>query len=150
MASEMNIGIVGAGRMVVGIATAILLAARGYRIELVDIKQREPGNELVALQKAYDGIESNLRLLNELGELTVPVAELMADVILTSGLNSSLGDCALVFEALPEKPEIKQELISNLEPLVGQDTIIASATSTISLDVFWEVSKRPENIIITH
>jgi 3-hydroxybutyryl-CoA dehydrogenase len=150
MASEMNIGIVGAGRMGVGIATAILLAARGYRLELVDIKPREPGNELAVLQKAYEGIESNLRLLHELGELTVPVADLLADVTLTSGLSNSLADCTIVFEALPEKPEIKQKLISSLEPLLGEQTIIASATSTISLDAFWQVSQRPQNIIITH
>ena len=150
MDNKSNIGIVGAGRMGIGIATAVLLANRSYKIELVDIKTREPGDEMTVLRKAYDGIESNLKLLHELGELTVPVAELLENVTLISGLDSRLVDCTLVFEALPEKPEIKQKLISSLEPLIGEHTIIASATSTISLDAFWEVSQRPENIIITH
>lgn len=150
MIDKTNIGIVGAGRMGIGIATAVLLAHRSYKIELIDIKAREPGNEMTVLRKAYNGIESNLKLLHELGELTVPVSELLNDVTLTPELDSRLGECSIVFEALPEKPEIKQDLISRLEPLISDDTIIASATSTISLESFWEVSKRPENIIITH
>jgi 3-hydroxybutyryl-CoA dehydrogenase len=150
MDSKLNIGIVGAGRMGIGIATAVLLANRSYKIELVDIKTREPVYEMAVLRKAYEGIESNLKLLYELGELTVPVAELLDDVTLTLGLNSRLGDCSLVFEALPEKPEIKQKFIASLEPLLSKDAIIASATSTISLECFWEASKRPQNIIIAH
>ena len=47
MSGEKNICIVGAGRMGIGISTAILLANRGYRIELVDLKERERGKDLI-------------------------------------------------------------------------------------------------------
>jgi len=45
MTERKNICIVGSGRMGIGIATAILLSDRGYRIELVELKERDPGEE---------------------------------------------------------------------------------------------------------
>jgi 3-hydroxybutyryl-CoA dehydrogenase len=88
--------------------------------------------------------------LKELGELSAPVDKLMEDLKLTKGLGSGLKECEIVFEALPERPEIKQRFISSIETLVDKETIIASATSTINLDTLWEVSSRPENIITAH
>jgi len=145
-----RICIVGPGRMGIGISTAILLSNRGHSIELVDIKERESGRELEALNGAKDQIVSNLKLLRELGELSAPVDRLMENLNLTKGLGKDLQKCEIVFEALPERPEIKQHFISSIEPLIGKETIIASATSTINLDTFWAVSSRPENIVTAH
>jgi 3-hydroxybutyryl-CoA dehydrogenase len=150
MIGRKNICIVGPGRMGIGISTAILLSNRGHRIELVDTKERDPSRDLEALNGAKDQIASNLKLLKELGELSAPVDKLMEDLKLTKGLGSGLKECEIVFEALPERPEIKQRFISSIETLVDKETIIASATSTINLDTLWEVSSRPENIITAH
>jgi 3-hydroxybutyryl-CoA dehydrogenase len=136
--------------MGIGISTAILLANRGYRIELIDLKERERGKEFEALNRAREEIASNLNLLKDLGELSTSSDLLMENVRLTKGLEKGVAGCEILFEALPEKPEIKQHFISNIEPLVSEKTIIASATSTINLDTFWEVATRPENIVTTH
>ena len=150
MTERKNICIVGSGRMGIGIATAILLSNRGYRIELVDLKERDPGEEQTALNGARDQIRANLELLEELGELAAPASRLMEDLDLTKGLEGGLKQCAIVFEALPERTEIKQDFVSRIELLVDNETIIASATSTINLDTFWQVSARPQNIITAH
>jgi 3-hydroxybutyryl-CoA dehydrogenase len=136
--------------MGIGISTAILLADRGYRIELIDLKEREQGREFEALNRAREEIASNLLLLKDLGEFSTSSDLLMENIRLTKGLEKGVAGCDILFEALPEKPEIKQHFISDIEPLVSEKTIIASATSTINLDTFWEVASRPENIITTH
>jgi 3-hydroxybutyryl-CoA dehydrogenase len=150
MGREKNICIVGAGRMGIGISTAVLLADRGYRIELVDMKEREPVRKQEALELARKEIGSNLSLLKELGELSASTPELMKNLTLTRGLQDGLRECDILFEVLPERPEIKQHFVKKMEPLIDQGTVIASATSTINLDTFWSVSSRPQNIITTH
>ena len=55
-----------------------------------------------------------------------------------------------MFEALPENVTIKQEFFRAIAPLMGEETVIASATSTFHLDVFWEVCTRPGNVVSAH
>jgi 3-hydroxybutyryl-CoA dehydrogenase len=150
MGDQKNICIAGAGRMGIGISTAILLSNRHYIINLIDLKDRETGKEFEVLNRARYEIESNLNLLRDLGELSMPPNQLMENLFLTKCLKKAATDCEFVFEALPEKPEIKKRFISDIESLVNEKTIVASATSTINLDTFWEVAQRPENIITTH
>jgi len=145
-----KICVVGPGRMGIGISTALLLSNRGYSIELVDLKERDQGREFDALNRAKKEIESNLNLLSDLGESSVPPTQLMECLSLTKGLEKGMTQCDFVFEALPEKPEIKKSFVLKIEPLVNPKTIVCSATSTIDLETFWEVASRPENIITTH
>ena len=62
-----KICIVGPGRMGVGIVTAILLANQGHAVTLFDTKERYPGQEMIALEKALCEIRNNMILLSELG-----------------------------------------------------------------------------------
>lgn len=150
MGDKKRICIVGPGRMGIGISTAILLSNLDYKIELIDLKERESGREFEVLNRAKYEIESNLNLLKDLGELSVSPNQLIENLFLGRCLEKVAAPCEFVFEALPEKPEIKQQFISGIEPLLNEKTIVASATSTINLDTFWEVAKRPQNIITTH
>lgn len=150
MTSRKNISIVGAGRMGIGISTAILMANCGYRIELVDLKDRKSGQEFQTLERAQKEIKSNLKLLKDLGEISSSPEDMLANLKLTPGLENGLLKSEIVFEALPERSEIKQDFIKRIEPVIDKEAIIASATSTINLDTFWEVSSRPENLITTH
>ena len=67
MSDGKKICIVGPGRMGIGIATAILLANQGHAVTLVDTKEREPGQEMIALEKALSETRDNMALLSELG-----------------------------------------------------------------------------------
>ena len=60
------------------------------------------------------------------------------------------GDVDLVVEAVVENPEVKKSVLQELEGLVGEDTIIATNTSTISVDELASVLKRPENFCGMH
>ncbi|MCZ7661462.1 MAG: 3-hydroxyacyl-CoA dehydrogenase NAD-binding domain-containing protein [Thermoleophilia bacterium] len=102
-----TIGIVGPGRMGIGIATAILMADRGYEVTLLDVKERTPGNVWSALEKARDEIAANLDLLAELGLVDGDPARLLGRLSVARDLADRLGSCSLVFEALPETVEAK-------------------------------------------
>lgn len=150
MTEEMTIAIVGSGRMGIGIATALLCCPQPLTIRLLDVKEREKGQEQTSLQKAKDEIESNLRLLSELGELDSEPSEPLGRISFHYGYDNVLRDCSIVFEALPEKPALKRVFVEQVEPLLDRQTIIASATSTIDLTTFCEVSSAPERIVTAH
>ena len=56
----------------------------------------------------------------------------------------------IVVEAVIENPDIKKTVLAELEDIVTEDTIIASNTSTISIDDLATGLKRPENFCGMH
>ncbi|MDF3030931.1 MAG: fatty acid oxidation complex subunit alpha FadB [Moraxellaceae bacterium] len=56
----------------------------------------------------------------------------------------------IVIEAVVENPKVKTAVLSEVEGLVKEDTIIASNTSTISISFLAESLKRPENFVGMH
>jgi len=150
MTEEKSISIVGSGRMGIGIATALLLCRQPLRIRMLDVKAREKGQERRALDQAKHEIESNLKLLSELGELDAEPSKPMSRISFHSGYDEVLRECSIVFEALPEKPVLKQAFVEQVEPFLDPKAIIASATSTIDLGTFCKVSSAPERIVTAH
>lgn len=150
MTENRRVAIVGAGRMGIGIATAVLLSNTGCRVALVDVKERKRGEENEALDRARAEIGSNLNLLRELGVFEGSAEPLVAALSMHRELGEAVSGCDFVFEAIPEKPDLKQALIARMEPLLNDDTIISSATSTMNLSTFWEVAGKPERIVTAH
>jgi 3-hydroxybutyryl-CoA dehydrogenase len=150
MTEEKSVSIVGSGRMGIGIATALLLCQEPLTIRMLDVKAREKGQEHSALDQAKHEIESNLKLLSELGELDAEPSKPMSRISFHYGYDEVLRECSIVFEALPEKPALKQAFVEQVEPLLDRKAIIASATSTIDLATFCKVSSEPERIVTAH
>lgn len=63
---------------------------------------------------------------------------------------SGIETADIVVEAVVENPKVKQSVLSELESLVREDAIIATNTSTISVDELASVLKRPENFCGMH
>ncbi|MCF8062086.1 MAG: 3-hydroxyacyl-CoA dehydrogenase [Deltaproteobacteria bacterium] len=142
--------IVGPGRMGIGIATALLAGRPELRVVLLDVKDRDPGRENEALERARAEVERNLILLKDLGELAGNPTERMEGLALTRDANEHLKSCGVVFEALPEQPDLKQAFLRNTEGAFERSAIIASSTSTIHLSTFCEAARHPERIVIAH
>ncbi|MGD8211082.1 MAG: 3-hydroxyacyl-CoA dehydrogenase NAD-binding domain-containing protein [Desulfobacterales bacterium] len=145
-----SIAIVGPGRMGVGIATAVLMADRKHAVTLIDTKERKPGKETETLDAAREEVKANLDLLSRLGLLRGNTESLMAYLDITTGLNEAIAGHSFVFEALPENVAIKQTFFRAIGLVMGEETVIASASSTFHLDVFWEVCARPGNVVSAH
>lgn len=56
----------------------------------------------------------------------------------------------IVVEAVVENPKVKHAVLAEVEGKVSEDTIIASNTSTISIDFLAQALKRPENFCGMH
>jgi len=60
------------------------------------------------------------------------------------------GGVDIIIEAVVENPKVKQAVLSEVEGLVRDDTIIASNTSTISISLLAASLKRPQNFVGMH
>jgi len=60
------------------------------------------------------------------------------------------GEVDMVVEAVVENPKVKHAVLSEVEGLIPEDAILASNTSTISIDYLAEPLKRPENFVGMH
>ncbi|MGQ7247958.1 3-hydroxyacyl-CoA dehydrogenase [Halomonas sp. V046] len=68
----------------------------------------------------------------------------------TTELSEAVGDADLVIEAVPEVPEIKQDLYARLSGLMPQHAILATNSSTFLPAQFAEASGRPAQFCALH
>jgi 3-hydroxybutyryl-CoA dehydrogenase len=121
-----------------GIVHALLLA--GARVALV-----ERGEEVAAAR------ERVVRAVNgsvERGHLE-DAAPVLARLT-TAADAEALADAALVIEAVPEDLDLKIETFRRIAGAVGAGTVIASNTSSISLDLLASAVPHPERVIGLH
>ena len=136
-----EITIIGAGRM--GLAIAQVMATAGCSVNLVS-------RNASTLYKSMEEIESNLKFLWNLERLDTPVKTIIGRITPEKGISEHIFDCEFLFEAIPEDPELKKKLFSELNPHLKEKTIIASTTSTINLSTFKGIFAKPDRFLITH
>ncbi|GHE23001.1 fatty acid oxidation complex subunit alpha FadB [Halomonas urumqiensis] len=133
--------VLGAGIMGGGIAYQS--ASKGTPILMKDIK-----DDALAL-----GLKEARKLFAKQAERGKLSTEQMAEKLANIRPTLSYGDFGhvdLVVEAVVENPKVKGAVLSEVEGLVGEDTILTSNTSTISIDRLAENLTRPENFCGMH
>ncbi len=136
-----KVGILGAGTMGGGIASAFVNA--GYPVVLVDAEQSFLDRGLANIQKNYDASVKRGRYTPEY------VAERMK--LITPTLDyQDLADVDLVVEAVFEGMEIKKEVFAKLDKVCKPGAVLASNTSTLSIDEIAAATSRPEAVIGMH
>jgi 3-hydroxybutyryl-CoA dehydrogenase len=141
-ASQVDVvGVVGAGTMGNGIAHVFALA--GIDVVLVDEIPE-------ALDRARTNIEKNLS--RQLSKNRIDAAEARAALerVRTETDIGLLESAPLVVEAVPENRDLKLEIFSRLDELCGQEAILASNTSSISITEIAGSVSRPERFIGMH
>ena len=134
-----KVGVLGGGRMGGGIAHAFLLA--GSEVVVVD----QPD----AIETAEAGIRQAIATSVERGTAPRPRSELDAGLRVTAD-RGALADRDLVVEAIPEIPELKAATLPAVEALLGPDAVLASNTSSLSIDDLATHLKRPERFLGLH
>jgi 3-hydroxyacyl-CoA dehydrogenase/enoyl-CoA hydratase/3-hydroxybutyryl-CoA epimerase/enoyl-CoA isomerase len=133
--------VLGAGIMGGGIA--YISALKGTPILMKDI--------------AEAGIELGLNEANKLLSKRVERKK-MKPIAMGEALNrirptlsyAEFGDVDIVVEAVVENPKVKGIVLAEVEGHVNENTILASNTSTISIDFLAKSVKRPENFLGMH
>ncbi len=136
-----TIGVVGCGLMGSGIAE--VAAKCGF-----DVIVGELNDDLL-----HVGME---RIEHSLGRAVIKskLSQIDADRVLAN-INGTvdLADLAaadLIIEAVTEQIELKERIFSTLDAVVGEDVILATNTSSISIAAIAAVSNRPDRVLGMH
>ena len=136
-----RIAILGAGQMGNGIAQ--VAACAGYEVTMIDIEQS-------FVDRGMDSIESSLSKLVSKERMSKADATAALARVRISTDKGEASDCDLVIEAIPEIPELKFSTFSELDGICKPETILASNTSSISIDEIAASTSRPDRVIGMH
>ena len=136
-----KIGVVGAGTMGNGIAH--VFALKNYEVTLVDLNQN-------ILKNALETINSNM--LRQVKKELISEQDMndALDRITISNEISDLQDANIVIEAIKEDLNIKGNLFKQLDSICKSDTILASNTSSISINKLADFTNRKDKVIGMH
>lgn len=136
-----TIGIIGAGTMGSGIAQ--ILALKGYQVLLNDVTEDFVEKGISRVEKNLDRSVAKERLSAEERD------QAMARIQSTLGLED-MANADLVIEAAAEKMEIKDDIFKALEKICREDTILATNTSSLSINSLAQKLNRPERFVGMH
>lgn len=137
-----QIAVIGTGTMGRGIA--YLAAVAGYDTVLHDA-------DAGALDAAKAAVESTLRKSVEKQKLSDDEARAALDRIhLAADLEPAVHGADLIIEAVPENLELKNELFAQADLFCGEETILASNTSSISITKLASHVERRDRFVGLH
>lgn len=134
-----RVGVVGGGRMGIGIAHAFCI--NGAEIVVVE---RDSAEATSAEQR----FERSLLKSVERGDLANFDVALERTTITTD--MGDLAGCDLVVEAVPEDFDLKVETLTSVEAVLSESATLATNTSSLSVDALAERLARPGNFIGLH
>ncbi|AGZ42433.1 3-hydroxyacyl-CoA dehydrogenase family protein [Actinoplanes friuliensis] len=136
-----SVGVVGGGRMGAGIAQ--VFAAAGSSVTLVE-------QDSSAGAAARQRLETGLRRAEERGKLTEDVAQILGRVTLAPDVSALPAETDVVIEAVPEDAGLKIRVLAAVEAVVGEHTVLATNTSSLSIAGLAEGLKRPAALVGMH
>lgn len=137
-----QIAVIGTGTMGRGIA--YLAAVAGYETVIHDA-------DAAALDTAKASIESILQKGIERGKLTSDdAAAAAARLHLAADLEPAVHAADLIIEATPEDLDLKRNLFAQADLFCGEETILASNTSSISISLLAQSVERRDRFVGLH
>jgi 3-hydroxyacyl-CoA dehydrogenase/enoyl-CoA hydratase/3-hydroxybutyryl-CoA epimerase len=136
--SGSRVHVVGAGTM--GGDIAAWCAWNGFVVTLGDTSQNAIGGAIKRAAELYGkiGRDNSLRVRDSLDRL---IPDLKGD---------GIAGADLIIEAVPENLELKRKIFAGIEPRMKASAILATNTSSISLEQLREGSPRPERLVGIH
>ena len=141
MISVQKVGVAGAGSMGTGIAH--VAATAGCEVFLFDTNKE-------AIDKSIKGINDFSEKLFAKGKLNREQVDGIKARIQPAYTIETLQGCDLFIEAIIENLEIKASLLKNVEPLLAENAIIATNTSSLSVTAIAAACKNQERVIGLH
>ena len=137
-----RVGVVGAGLMASQLAL-LLLRNLKTPIVMTDIDQERA-------DKGVAWVRGELEKLVEKKRMSEEAARRLSLLISGSADQQVFAGCDFVIEAIFEELALKQDLFKKLENIVSPDCVIATNTSSLSVEAMSEGMKNPERVIGFH
>ena len=137
-----KVGVVGAGLMASQLA---LLMVRNLKCPVVmtDIDQERA-------DKGVAWVKNELAKLVEKKRMSAEAAGRLSLLISGSSDQSVFAECDFIIEAIFEELSLKQDLFKKLETIVSPECVLATNTSSLSVEKMSEGMKNPERVVGFH
>lgn len=137
-----TVGVFGGGRMGAGIAHAFLLS--GSAVTVVEA-------DAAAGAAARDRVRTDVGRSEQRGKLPAGtgIDDVMARLAVTEDAGA-LAEAELVVEAVPEDPAIKADVLGRAAGVLHDEAVLASNTSSLSIDELAAVLPHPERFLGMH
>jgi 3-hydroxybutyryl-CoA dehydrogenase len=126
-----------------GHGIAQVAATAGYKVLLRDV-------DLDSLSRGIQAIERNLAKGKQLGKLTEADCDSTLQHIRGTTHLEEIANADLVIEAAPERLELKQEVLRELEAHSSKAFIFATNTSSLSITEIARASEQPGRVVGMH
>jgi 3-hydroxybutyryl-CoA dehydrogenase len=136
-----RVGVVGCGLMGHGITQ--VAAQSGYEVVVREVSQEK-------LDTGLGKINGQLKRAVEKGRMEESAAEEVKSRIKGTLAYEDLADCELVVEAITENLDAKLEMWRTLDPIVKEEALFASNTSSLGVIHQAAVTARPERFLGLH
>ena len=137
-----KVGIIGAGLMASQFA---LLFLRRLQVPVVitDLDQAR-------VDKGLAHIDEEIAKLEAKGRLDADGANRLRGLIHGTTDKSEYADCDFVIEAVFEEVGVKQQVFAEIEPIISEEAILATNTSSLSVAEIGAKLKHPERLVGFH
>ena len=136
-----SIAVLGAGQMGAGIAQ--VASCSGLPVVMIDIEQKY-------IDKGIGTIEKSLSKLVSKERMTQEEADVAMSLISTSVSRQAASDADLIIEAIPEVTSLKISAFRELDDICRETAILATNTSSISINELAANTDRPDRVIGMH
>ena len=137
-----KVAVIGAGTMGNGIAH--VFAQHGFQVTLIDVSAD-------ALTKAVQTIGANLDRLVKKEIIRKELKDETLNRISTeTSLDAGVVGAGLIVEAATENVELKKKIFSQMDAAADPNAILATNTSSISIDLLAQSTSRPSKVIGMH
>jgi len=136
----MKIGVVGMGIMGSGIAQAC--ATSGHSVLATDVSK-------AFFDKGMSSISKSLDKLGEKKVISESKDTIMERISFVESVDK-FSECDVVIEAIVENEKEKKVLLKKVEEVVGENAVIASNTSSISITSLGSALRKPERFMGIH
>jgi 3-hydroxybutyryl-CoA dehydrogenase len=137
-----KVTVIGAGTMGNGIAHVFAMA--GHPVSLVDISEEVLNKAVATIGKNLDRMVSKGKIDEDKKEKT------LALISQSTTLKDVVSDASLVIEAATERKDLKLKIFKDMDDWSGDDAILATNTSSISITEIAAVTNKPQNVIGMH
>jgi carnitine 3-dehydrogenase len=133
-----NIVIVGTG--VIGASWAAYYLSRGFNVIATDPAPNAEANLRSYVDEAWKTLSKN----------GISPSASRDRLTFVPKMAQALANADFVQENAPERPDFKAKLFAEMDDATPPDSILASSSSTLTMDVIQSQAKRPERCVIGH